>query len=184
MKTDTIKILAVEDNPADLRLLMEYLRRTSSMDFEIQSAGNLHDALKLLSTGEFAVVLLDLNLPDSNGPETIEKVLALQPSVPVIVLTGMDDEEMGVLALSKNAQDYLVKGKIDTSSLVRSIRYSIERARAEEACAVSIPNWNNVSQNRLRRFAQPTNCWSSAWQNAPPSCMSPTRTCADRASLR
>jgi PAS domain S-box-containing protein len=133
MKTDALRILAVEDNPADFRILSEHLRDGHLMDFEVVQAGTLQEALQLLSAGRFSVVLLDLNLPDSHGLESLEKVIGMRPMPPVIVLTGMESEEMGLLALSKNAQDYLVKGKINSDILIRSIRYAIERNRADEA---------------------------------------------------
>jgi PAS domain S-box-containing protein len=130
---DALRILAVEDNPADFRLLTEYLREDPSAHFEVVRAGTLKDALATLLTGEFAAVLLDLNLPDAHGLEVLEKIVAAKRSPAVIVLTGADNPEIGLRALSKKAQDYLVKGKIDGDSLIRSIRYSIERNKAEEA---------------------------------------------------
>jgi diguanylate cyclase (GGDEF)-like protein/PAS domain S-box-containing protein len=128
-----IRVLAVEDNPADLRLLKEQLRDASSMNFEVVGAGTLKDALLLIPTGGFAVVLLDLNLPDNLGLDGIEKIVASLDAPPVIVLTGMDNQETGLQALSRNAQDYLVKGKIDSDMLARSIRYAILRDQAEKA---------------------------------------------------
>jgi PAS domain S-box-containing protein len=133
MQSDTLKILAVEDNPADVRLLKEHLLEDSSIAFEIVHAETLKDALKLLSTDSFAVALLDLNLPDSTGLEGIDAIRRIKSSPPVIVLTGIDDEETGLLALSRNAQDYLVKGRLDREMLVRSIRYAIERGKVEQA---------------------------------------------------
>ena len=131
MESDTLRILAVEDSPADFRLLKEYLREMTNA--EIVHAVTLKEALGVLSTGHFAVVLLDLNLPDSTGLKGVAKILETRSATPVIVLTGTDDEKTGLQALSLNAQDYLVKGTIDGPSLTRSIRYSIERARAEAA---------------------------------------------------
>ncbi|HLO33500.1 MAG TPA: PAS domain S-box protein [Anaerolineales bacterium] len=133
MGTNIVRVLAVEDNPADLRLLKEQLREAASMEFEVVGAVTLQAAALLLSTDNFAVVLLDLNLPDSSGLSGIEKILALPSAPPVIVLTGLDNQETGLQALLLNAQDYLVKGKIDSDILVRSIRYAIQRDRAEKA---------------------------------------------------
>jgi PAS domain S-box-containing protein len=133
MGSNTVRVLAIEDNPADLRLLKELLSEATSMDFEVVGAETLKEASALLPTGAFAVVLLDLNLPDSFGLEGIEKIRANPIAPPVIVLTGLDNEEIGLQALSRNAQDYLVKGKIDSDILIRSIRYAIERDRTEGA---------------------------------------------------
>lgn len=132
MELDPVRVLAVEDNPADLRLLKEQLRDATSMDFEIVEAGTLKDAILLLEAESFAVVLLDLNLPDNFGLDGIKKILATPASPPVIVLTGLDNQETGLQALSQNAQDYLIKGRIDSDVLVRSIRYAIQRDQAEK----------------------------------------------------
>jgi diguanylate cyclase (GGDEF)-like protein/PAS domain S-box-containing protein len=133
MESNTIRVLAIEDNPADLRLLKEQLSEDSSMDFEVIGAGTLQEAILLIPKGGFAVGLLDLNLPDSFGLAGIEKFLATPAAPPVIVLTGLDNQETGLQALSQNAQDYLVKGKIDSDILVRSIRYAIQRDQARKA---------------------------------------------------
>jgi len=133
MGSNTVRVLAVEDNLADLRLLKELLREASSMDFDVVGAGTLQEAILLLATGGFAVVLLDLNLPDNLGLDGVGKILTAPAAPPVIVLTGLDNEEIGLQAISRKAQDYLVKGKTDSDTLVRSIRYAIERKRAEEA---------------------------------------------------
>jgi len=133
MGSNAVQVLAVEDNPADLRLLKEQLGEASSMDFEVVGAVTLQEAIRLLQIDTFAVVLLDLNLPDNLGLNGIEKILATPAAPPVIVLTGLDDQETGLQALSRNAQDYLVKGRIDSDMLVRSIRYAIQRDRADKA---------------------------------------------------
>ncbi len=133
VKPDTLHILAIEDNPADFRILNEYLKENPSVDFEIAHAETLKEALELLRSVQYSVVLLDLNLPDSKGLEGIEKLGAVKSLPPIIVLTGMDSEETGLQALAKNAQDFLVKGKINSDVLIRSIRYAIERNKAEES---------------------------------------------------
>jgi diguanylate cyclase (GGDEF)-like protein/PAS domain S-box-containing protein len=129
----TVRVLAIEDNPADFRLLQEYLGEASSKDFEVIGAETLKEAILLIPTGRFSVALLDLNLPDNLGLNGIEKILATPAAPPVIVLTGLDNQETGLQALSQNAQDYLVKGRFDRDILVRSIRYAIQRDQAEKA---------------------------------------------------
>ncbi|MFH0880404.1 MAG: PAS domain-containing protein [Lentisphaerota bacterium] len=130
---DILRILAVEDNSADFRLLKEYLGEDPVSRFEILRAGTLKEALALLSGQDFAAVLLDLHLPDAEGLEVLEKVVAVKDSPPVVVLTGANDPGIGLRALSKKAQDFLAKGQIDSNTLIRSIRYAIERNKAEEA---------------------------------------------------
>jgi PAS domain S-box-containing protein len=132
MRSNTVRVLAIDDNPADLRLLKEQLSEDSRMNFEVIGVETLKDALTLIPGGEFAVALLDVNLPDQFGLDGIEKILAAPSAPPVIVLTGVDNQEMGLQALSRNAQDYLVKGKINSDALVRCIRYTIERDRSEK----------------------------------------------------
>ena len=107
-----LRILAVEDNPADLRLLKMYLAEDPALSVEVTHAGTIQQARAHLATGVFDVVLLDLNLPDSHGLEGLEKIVGIQPMPTIIVLTGSDDAQTGLRALSKGAQDYLVKGKI------------------------------------------------------------------------
>ena len=95
-------------------------------------ADRIDEALKILKEEKFDVVLLDLNLPDSQGLDGIERITAQEPEVPVIILTGLDDETLGIQAVRKHAGDYLVKGQINSNILVRSIRYAIERKQMEE----------------------------------------------------
>lgn len=97
--------------------------------FEVEWAGELALALQRLSLGGIDLVLLDLVLPDSEGPVTFERCYAFAPDVPIIVLTGMEDEEAGVSTVQGGAQDYLHKGVVDENLLARSIRYAIERHR-------------------------------------------------------
>lgn len=127
-----MKILAIEDNPADLEILRELLFDLQVSSFDLASAGSLATAGTILARGDTDFVLLDLGLPDSQGIETLRAVRANFPSLPIVVLTGFDDDETGMRALREGAQDYLVKGQIIGSSLVRSIRYANERNRFEQ----------------------------------------------------
>ena len=133
MEAKTIRVLAVDNNPGDILLLKIQLEEATPMDFEVTGAGSMQEALGVLASGGFSVVLLDLNLPDNLGLEGIDKILTAPAAPPVIVLTGLDNPETGLQALARNAQDYLVKGKFDTDMLVRSIRYAIQRDRTEKA---------------------------------------------------
>ena len=126
-----INILLIEDNPGDARLITEYLSPAGAARFKVTVAGRLESGKSLLDAETFDVVLLDLNLPDSDGLDTFERLHAHAPSVPVIVLTGLDSDDIGIAALKEGAQDYMFKGDADRSTLVRSIRHSIERARLE-----------------------------------------------------
>src|SRR6202142_3507635 len=123
----TIKLLLIEDDPADAELLKDALSRLRYMTVDLVCANSLSNAFYQLNGLEPDVIISDLGLPDSQGLETLIKLSQKVPEVPIIVLTGYDDEELSVGALKSGAQDYLVKGQIDINILYRSIRYSIER---------------------------------------------------------
>ncbi|GAB1540452.1 hypothetical protein NUACC21_31210 [Scytonema sp. NUACC21] len=128
-----MKVLLVEDNPGDVRLLQEFLWEVPAVEFLLQQAQKLDEALKYLEEESFDVILLDLLLPDSEGLETFVKIHRQAPAIPVIVLTGFDDETVALNAMQQGAQDYLVKGQVNGDLLFRSMRYAIERQRTEEA---------------------------------------------------
>ncbi len=127
-----MRVLVVEDSPADLELIRELLADSPGLDLGIESAQYLSSALSILHEGEIDLILLDLHLPDSQGIGTVGTVMGHAPGIPIVVLTGLDDEATGLAALQKGAQDYLVKGRLTGPSLVRSIRYAQERNRIEQ----------------------------------------------------
>jgi signal transduction histidine kinase/DNA-binding response OmpR family regulator len=127
-----MRILLVEDNPGDARLIATMLAEPPSFLFTLDCVDRLSDALRLLPTQNFDVVLLDLSLPDSQGLDTLARMRSGAPSAPIIVLTGLKDEATGIAAVKMGAQDFLVKGHIDGSLIARSMRYAIERKSAEE----------------------------------------------------
>jgi diguanylate cyclase (GGDEF)-like protein/PAS domain S-box-containing protein len=122
----------IEDNPGDAHLVRRYLSREPQTDFQVEHANRVGLGLDRLRQNSVDLVLLDLNLPDSRGLDTFETVYASFPSIPMIVMTGQDDRAQAVEAVRKGAQDYLVKGKVDTELLVRAIRYALERRRSED----------------------------------------------------
>jgi hypothetical protein len=128
-----MKILLVEDNPGDVRLLQEFLWDVTSVKLQLKQAQELEEALNFLEKESFDVILLDLLLPDSEGLETFLKIHHQAPAIPIIVLTGFDDDTLATRAMQEGAQDYLVKGQVNGDLLVRSMRYAIERQRTEEA---------------------------------------------------
>ncbi len=126
-----VKILLIEDNPGDVELVRKLLVNGGHSAFTLQHAATLAAGLEMLGRGGNDVVLLDLNLPESRGLDTLEKVHAQAPQMPIVVFTGIEGEELAVEAMSRGAQDYLVKGQIDSSLLARAIRYAVERKQAE-----------------------------------------------------
>ncbi len=127
-----IKVLLIEDNPTDARLIQKMVEEKSWASFDLTCVDKLQAGLKHLSNGGADIVLLDLDLPDSTGLDTFIKVHNHKAEVPVVVLTGLEDEKIGVEAVQKGAQDYLVKGHVDGDVLIRAMRYAIERQRADE----------------------------------------------------
>ncbi|MGA2077864.1 MAG: response regulator [Terriglobia bacterium] len=133
-----IRSLVVEDNPTDAMLLKHTLKGIPDANFITTCVERLADAMSRLAATTFDIVLLDLCLPDSAGPETLTRLRQFQPEVPVVVLTGLDDEGVGISAVQMGAQDYLIKGRFPASLLGRSIRYAIERKRAEQSVMAQI----------------------------------------------
>jgi PAS domain S-box-containing protein len=128
-----MKSLLVEDNPADARLIREMLKDSPAGTFQVEEVGRLDSALERLRQGTFDVVLLDFALPDSQGMQTLTRTQQASRDVPIVVLTGLDDERLALEAVRAGAQDYLVKGRFESQLLVRTIRYAVQRKRAEEA---------------------------------------------------
>ncbi len=126
-----VRILLVEDNPGDARLLRELLFEDRRMQAELVHVDYLSKAFEALRSPGIDLVLLDLSLPDAQGLETLIRTHELAPAVPIVVLTGSNDEELALRAVQLGAQDYLVKDGIDGPSLGRSVRYAIERNKAE-----------------------------------------------------
>jgi two-component system cell cycle sensor histidine kinase/response regulator CckA len=117
-----IRVLLVEDNPEDVLLMRRKLARVPDPVLELESADYLSAGLARLAEAGIDLVLLDLSLPDSHGLETFAQVHAQAPRVPIIVLSGFDDEALAVRAVREGAQDYLVKGQVERDLLVRAIR--------------------------------------------------------------
>lgn len=133
MNDTRINVLLIEDNPGDTRLIWEMLAEKNKAPFNLEYLDRISTGLARLAKGGIDVVLLDLLLPDSWGLESFLKVHEQAPDVPIIVLTTVDDETLAIQAMQKGAQDYLVKGQVETSQLIRTIRYSIARKRADGA---------------------------------------------------
>ncbi|HET6763936.1 MAG TPA: hybrid sensor histidine kinase/response regulator [Longimicrobiaceae bacterium] len=129
-ETTVMRILLVEDNPGDARLLRELLRETS-YPTELVYATRLDEARQAVSESAFDVVLLDLSLPDAHGLETVSRMLQAAPDVPIVVLSGLDDETVAMQAVQAGAQDYLVKGHAEPAVLSRSLRYAVQRKQLE-----------------------------------------------------
>jgi len=124
-----IKVLLIEDNPGDARLIQEILNESRNNMFDLECFDKLSTGLESIAGEHIDIILSDLSLPDSQGLDTIVRVHSQASDVPIIVLTSLNDEDLAIMALQKGAQDYLVKGQVDSNLLVRSIKYAIERCR-------------------------------------------------------
>ncbi len=147
-----INILLIEDNPGDAKLVEIYLRESPNLNFELTHATRLYEGMEKISgesDKQFDIVLLDLSLPDSSGFETLTKAMEEVPkSISIVVLTGTDDEVQGLKAIEAGAQDYLVKGQIDTSSLTRAVLHAIQRTAMHRELEETAGNLK-ISEQRL-----------------------------------
>ena len=134
--TKPIDILLVENSPEDVKLFRKSLAETGEDHFELTCVGRLSDAIQHLDNDAYDIIIMDLSLPDSHGFNTFISVRMHAPRVPIILLTDIHDEDLAVKALQNGAQDYLMKGQVDSTLLSKSIRYAIER--------------NNVTQKQHR----------------------------------
>jgi len=129
---DPLVILLIEDNPGDTRLVKEMLDDGATDAFELLHADQISTAIPLLELESVDIILLDLGLPDGNGLDTLIKVHALAPEVPIVVLSQTEDESLAVKAVRIGAQDFLVKAHITSQQLTRSVRYAMERRQLQE----------------------------------------------------
>jgi PAS domain S-box-containing protein len=130
-------ILMIEDNEGDIRLVREMLSESRIISFNLESAGKLEEGISKLSQKRYDAVLLDMNLPDSTGTRTFIQIKKLFPEVPVVILTGQTDEEMGDYAVTHGAQDYILKNQVYKDLLIRSLHYAVERQSLEEKVRIS-----------------------------------------------
>jgi diguanylate cyclase (GGDEF)-like protein len=109
--------------------MREYLRESEAAEFDVEVVRRASEALASLEAGGIDVILLDLSLPDAHGLETVRRISAAAPDVPIVVLTGLDDDDIGLRSVQAGAQDYLVKNRLDALLSTRALRYAIERHR-------------------------------------------------------
>jgi PAS domain S-box-containing protein len=124
-----ISILVIEDNPGDARLIEEYLKMDTSVNYSISFTSTLAESLNTLSNQKFDVVLVDLGLPDSQGIYTFQEIINASPRSPIVIITGTDNENIGIEAIRDGAQNYMVKNQINSTLLVRTIKFAIEIKR-------------------------------------------------------
>jgi two-component system NarL family sensor kinase len=149
MTSGPIKVLLVEDNPGDVRLIREMLKEAKPPLAALEDTPSLMTAVERLAKGGIDAVLLDLGLPDSQGFSTFVKLYHQFPRTPIVVLTGLTDEEVGLQAVREGAQDYLIKGKVDSPWLCRAIFYAVERMQGKEALERSEEQYRLLFEKNL-----------------------------------
>jgi DNA-binding NarL/FixJ family response regulator len=145
MEDKYLNVLLIEDNVYDVRFLRRSLLREPLV--ELEQVDNIAGAIKRLEKGGIDIILLDLSLQDSQGVETFDRLYQHVSSLPIVVLTGYNDEDLAMKTLRHGAQDYLVKGMVDSASLIRAIRYAIERKHAEMQHKTSEQQLNALTAN-------------------------------------
>ncbi len=150
MEDKTIKVLLIEDNPDDLKLIKRKLDRSVNARFAITPVSKLQDGLEHLARNGTDLVLSDLSLPDSHGLDTVTKILCEAPHIPLVVLSGFDDEAIAIKAVKSGAQDYLVKGQLEDTQIERSLSYAIERSRLQHELEQYTQEICNIQANLLK----------------------------------
>lgn len=140
MEKEFVQVLLIEDNLGDAKFINEMINESRDFHFRLDHAFRLSSGLEFIQKKKYDVILLDLGLPDSFGLETLQEVHSAAERIPIVIMTGLDDEELGLKAVQLGAQDYIVKLQIDTNLLVRSIRYAIERKKISQNLAESQAN--------------------------------------------
>lgn len=148
------RVLVVEDNPGDARLVRELLVEGGIPARDIVRVERLGDALATLTSTTFDAALLDLNLPDSAGLDTLRQLLAAASDLAVVVLTGLADEAVGLLAVEEGAQDYLIKDQVNGDGLTRSLRYAVERRRLVQERQHTLTRMRNALMNVVTNIAR------------------------------
>ena len=146
MSETSVKVLLIEDSQEHAEILQRTLASGEGSRFVLHRVGNLAEGLHHLKSSEVQLVLLDMTLPDSEGLDSFIRVLEAAPEIPVIVLSGINDVHLAVETVQLGAQDYLVKGHVDSHLLVRAMRYAIERKRAQ----IQLKRANDSLELRVR----------------------------------
>ncbi|MBD3168930.1 MAG: response regulator [candidate division Zixibacteria bacterium] len=160
---ETKKILLVEDNQDDAILFNEMLAELHYFDIDLEHVGDMKSALVSLSKRDFDLILLDLSLPDSWGVNTLFKIHLNAPDIPIVILTGTDDDDTAMEAFKAGAYNYLIKDETNSDSLARTIHYSIERHRILNEIEQKTRQTNRQKEfERLQLLSHPTDCPISA----------------------
>ncbi len=147
MEVKTTRVLLIEDNTDDLELIKRKLSRSANSRYIVTTTKDLQTGLECLAKDDTDLILSDLGLPDSHGLDTVTKLLCEAPQVPLIILSGFDDEAIAIKAVQAGAQDYLVKGQTEDSQMERSLSYAIERARLQRELEQNTHEIYSIQEN-------------------------------------
>ncbi len=150
MVVKKIKVLLIEDNPDDAELIRRKLEKSANTGFSITSVTRLQEGLDHLARNKPDLILADLGLPDSHGLDTVTKILLNSPHIPLVVLSGFDDEAIAIKAVKSGAQDYLVKGQLEGIPIERSLSYAIERAQLQQELEQNTREIYKIQANLLK----------------------------------
>ncbi len=131
--TEEQKILLIEDNPGDSRLIDVFLKEITSINYQLIIAETLQDGCEQIRKNNFILILLDLNLPDSTGKQTFDTVIKIANNIPVVLISGMQDMELSLSLIKEGAQDYILKQDLNSSLLAKTIQYALIRKQSETA---------------------------------------------------
>ncbi|MBI4313596.1 MAG: response regulator [Candidatus Omnitrophica bacterium] len=152
-----MKVLLVEDDPEDVKLLRRILIKADTTEIELETVSQVSAGRERLALGGIDLVILDLMLPDSQGLDTLSSIQQSAPAVPIVILTGLDDEEIGLTAVRQGAQDYIVKSRISAENFPRAIRYAVERKKMEETLRAQkeeLERLNKIMMDREDRILE------------------------------
>jgi PleD family two-component response regulator len=150
MENKKVNVLLIEDSVDDAELIRRKLEKSVDGRFKVTVAQRLNQGLEMLEKEEPDLILSDLGLPDSHGLDTVTKILLAAPHIPLVVLSGFDDEDVAIKAVQSGAQDYLVKGHLESYQLERSLYYSIERARLQAELDQNAQEMSRIHANLLK----------------------------------
>jgi DNA-binding NtrC family response regulator len=156
MTSTNFNVLLIEDDLADADLLCELLELVDSTNFQVTHCKRLSEALEQVSQASFDVVLVDLSLLDSHGLVNIEQVRERQPTLPIVILSGLQDKSLAIESVQKGAQDYLVKEQVESDGLSRAIFYAIERAKILQLLDQKEKQLQNANEELEQRVAERT----------------------------
>lgn len=154
--TEEQQILLIEDNPGDIRLVKEMLNEITSINYKLVSAETLKDGCRQIENCHFILVLLDLNLPDSTGKQTFDTIMKLAGDFPVVLVSGLKDEELSLSLIKEGAQDYILKRELNSILLAKTIQYAVIRKQAEASLQASESKYHAIFDNVQDVFYQTT----------------------------